>query len=124
MDFENLTTKLKSQKIKVGFFKKGLYKQLAMAIPDDAVIEAACEGMDSKSANAIPVIVTADKVYLVKYKGIMGGLDFGIISRDSITGADVSGEVLSSLTIHTKSDSYKIEKVGQPVAMQMASVLA
>ena len=124
MDFDKLKEQLQGHGIKVGFLKKGLYKQVAGQIPDNSTIEAACEGLDPKSANAIPVIITAGKIYLVKYASIIGGIDFSSIDRKSVTGVDVSGGILATLAINTAGQRYEITKVGKPQAMSISRALS
>ena len=124
MDIEKLKSELKSKfKIKVGMMTKNLYTQIAPMIPDDAEIEIAAEGMDNKTASVIPVIVTADKIYLVKYKGKFGGLDMAAFSRDDVTGIDISGGLLATVTIKTAADHYVIERLGMPAAQDLMRTL-
>jgi hypothetical protein len=123
MDIEKLKEALKPHKVKVGFMKKGLYKLLAPQIPDDVEIVDAGEGLDQKSANSIPVIVTPDNVYLIKYKGALGGIDSAVIKRDSITSTSVSGGLLATLTISTAGQVYEIERMGIDVANRLSGLL-
>jgi hypothetical protein len=123
MDIEKLKEAHKPHKVKVGFMKKGLYKLLAPQIPDDAEIVDAGEGLDQKSANSIPVIVTPDKVYLIQYKGALGGIDSAVIKRDSITSTSVSGGLLATLTISTAGQVYEVERMGMDVATRLSGLL-
>jgi hypothetical protein len=124
MNFDKLKDDLKEHGIKVGFMKKGLYRQLSDFIPEDAEIVAAGEGLDSKSANATPAIVTNNNVYLAKYPSVMSLPDVATIKRESITGCEVNGGLLATLTISTTSKDYQIERIPKPTAAKIASVLA
>ena len=124
MNFDKLTEELKKHKIKVGMFKKKLYRQIADMIPDGAEIVAAAEGLAKDTPSAIPVIVTPEKVYMLKYAGLMGGLSSAVISRSSITGVDVTGGILSTVFINTTGERYEITKVARQQAMEISRALA
>lgn len=124
MQYERMVEELAKHGIKVSFLKKGLYKQVASKLPEETEIIAAGEGLDSKSANAVPVIVTPEKIYLIKYSGALVGIDLAVIKRDSITSCESSGALLGTLRINTKGQQFIVEKMQAQKAQELASLLA
>lgn len=124
MELEELKIAIAEHGIKINFLKKSLYKILSGQIPNDAEIVMAIEGLDSRSANTIPVIATKDKIYMIKYAGGLQGISHATIDRSAVTGFDVSGGLLTTLTIHTTGTDYLVEKVGSPDALKFMAALS
>lgn len=121
MDFDKLKETAQQHKIKIGFTRKGLYKSLAETMPDDAQIEMIAEGLSG--ANKAPIIVTADKVYIAVWGGMIG-VDVATINRPNITSVSTSGGFLKTLSIDVQGKTYSVGSMAPPEAQAVARLLS
>lgn len=111
MDFSILQTKAKENGIKIGFLTKGLYRQVASIIPESEEILGMASGFDKKSANKVPIIVTTNNVYIIKYAGTLGGLNQTCIPISRISSISSEG-ITGTLVITDGAVQHKVELVG------------
>ena len=127
MDFEKLKNIAGKYGVKVGFTNKGLYANLAQIIPDDEEILYILEGVDKKSSNSAPVIITGKAVYFIAYAGKLFGVNTIAIPISKITSvsADKSGfgGLLQNLSIAEGTVVHVITDVGAPRAQQAITTI-
>ncbi len=111
MEFDSLVEIAKNHGIKIGFLNKNLYKILAPKIPPEEKIISMAEGLDSKSANKAPIIVTSKNVYIIKYSGVFGGIDCLLIPINKISSVSSSGAILAKICINEGTVIYEIQNV-------------
>lgn len=121
MDIGRIKKELQAHGIKVGVMSRGIYGVLAQQIPDDAMIVAAAEGI--ASMNKAPVLVTPDRIYIAHYPGTVSMPQVASIARADVTSIEVSGGLLSTLSILTAGGSYTVKKVPGPQAQKVAAGL-
>ena len=110
--------------VKVGFFKKGLYKQLAQSIPEDSEIELIIEGYDPASLNAVPVVVCAEKVYMAAYNGKMGLPSISTFKRERIEGVEIGGGVMKTVNINMGTGAYSVSRLKPDGAQALMNALS
>ena len=113
MEFNKLVATAKDKGIKVGFMTKGLYKMVAQSLPDQEKIQDMGEGLDKKSGNKAPIIITGQNVYFFSFSNALGGLDQATIPIQNISSISVEGgALLPNLVISEGTNSYVAENVG------------
>lgn len=107
--------------IKVGWTRKGLYRQLAESIVDGEEVLLIVEGL--AGTNKVPVIVTPDRVYMAWYQTSMGGMDVQTINRSKIEGVATSGTLLKRVIISTAGKDYVVEKIAPDKAQELKKII-
>jgi len=123
MKLEALKAQAKQHDIKVGWTNKALFSQIAQKLPEDAEIEVIVTGLNENSQK-VYVVVTPEKVYMISYASIVGGINTATIDRSKITGVSTSGGLLRSVSISTAGGNYVIDKANPQSAAKIESVLA
>lgn len=127
MTFDDFKAKAKEYGVKVEFLNKGLYRAIFQQLPDQLDIdniELIAEGFDKTSTNAVPVIVTDNRVFLTKYKGKFSGPAVTAVSRDKIEAVETSGMALKKVFISTQGSEYTIERVKPDQAQKLAQLFS
>ena len=127
MDFEKLKNIVGKYGVKIGFTNKGLYANLAQIIPDNEDILYVLEGIDKKSSNSAPVIITGKTVYLIAYAGMLFGVNTHAIPISKITSVSQLksgfGGLLQDLSIAEGTVVHVITNVGLPSAQEAIAAI-
>jgi len=124
MKTENLVSQLAKFDIKVGFMNAGMYGKLAELIPEGDQILFAFEGLSG--SGSVPVVITAQSVYLVAHAGLLG-TNVAAIPVSRITSVTTkSGAflgVLKNLYIAEGTLVHAVEKIAGNVADQAIAAI-
>jgi hypothetical protein len=123
MDYELLVKDVSVHGIKVGFLNKNLYKFLASKIPDEEKIVGAAEGLDKRSSNKAPILVTSKSVYITKFSGTLFGIDCLVIPLNKITSVSISGAILAKITINDGTVVYEVCDIARPYAEKVSAAI-
>lgn len=119
MDYNILKEQLKEHNIKISFLNKALYAKLSEIIPENETIQFIFEGLDRKSTNKSPAVITSKNIYIISYAGLFFGINISVIPIDKITSIKSTSSMLGLLYdihISESTSSYSIDRVAQATA--------
>jgi hypothetical protein len=125
MDINKLAAEAKKYKVNINFLKKGLYKNIAAAIPENEEILYVAEGISEKQLNKIPIVVTRRCVYMAQYgAGLLGGMEAVGIPVSKIGSVFTKGGgFMVNLFISEGTVQHSVGNVGKAHAQKIISLV-
>jgi hypothetical protein len=125
MNLEKLAAEAKKHGVNVGFLNKGLYKNIANAIPENEEILCVAEGVSTKTLNKVPIIVTRRCVYMIQYgTGLLGGIETATIPVARVGSVFTKGGgLLVDLFISEGTVQHSAGNIGKARAQKIISII-
>jgi hypothetical protein len=125
MDINKLAAEAKKYKVNINFLKKGLYNNIANAIPENEEILYIAEGLSQKQLTRIPIVVTRRCVYMAQYgAGFFGGMEAVSIPISRIGSVFTKGGgIVVDLVISEGTVQHSTSNVGKGHAQKIISII-